>query len=110
MKKACRICGNTFESKYGAKTCAECRTAGKKVCTQCGQVFETKSKYHICPSCRKAAREKQREQDIQFLPPEKTEKRIRRDPQELLNAVQAARALGISYGQYSAMRRGFLRV
>ena len=106
MKKACLICGGAFEVRNGAKFCAECRTAEKKVCTQCGQVFETKSKYHICPSCRKAAREKQREQDIQILPPEKTEERIRRDPQELLNAV----ALGISYGQYSAMRRGLLKV
>ena len=40
----------------------------------------------------------------------KRENQIPKDPQRLVNAVQAARELGISYGQYSAVRRGLLRV
>jgi len=58
-----------------------------------------------CPTCRtletKRLEERARKKGGNQIP---------KDPQRLMNAVQAARALGVSYGQYSAMKRGLLKV
>lgn len=139
MKKACLICGKEFESKHGAKFCPACRTAGKRICGHCGKEFVTKSKTRYlckecnalyqkvtptkriceicekefeavgmakyCPTCQKLEAQRLAERARK-----KRENQIPKDPQRLVNAVQAARELGISYGQYSAVRRGLLRV
>lgn len=111
MKKECLICGETFEALNGAKRCPECRTAHqkatptKRICEICEKEFEAVGMVKCCPTCRKL--------EAQWLTErarEKGENQIPKDQQRLVNAVQAARALGLSYGQYSAMRRGLLKV
>lgn len=126
-KRICGHCGKEFVTKnktrYLCKECDavraekarrvtdECHTAHQKatptqrICEICEKEFEAVGMVKCCPTCRKleaqrltkCAREKGRDQTP-------------KDPQRLVNAVQAARALGVSYGQYSAMRRGLLRV
>ena len=111
MKKECLICGKEFEALNGAKRCPECRTAHKKatptkrICEICEKEFEAVGMVKCCPTCRKLEAQRLTERAR-----EKGENRIPKDQQRLVNAVQAARTLGVSYGQYSAMRRGLLRV
>ena len=56
----------------------------------------------MCPSCREYEQEKR----------DTREKALRRphNPQTLAEMAKAARALGVSYGQYSAMMRGLLKL
>ena len=140
MKKACLICGKEFDCRNQARICPECRTAGKRICGRCGKEFVTKSKTrYLCKECKdlyqKATPTKRickicekafeavgtakycptcRELEAQRLAERAREKREKRrvpsDPQHLADMAKAARELGISYGQYSAMRRGLLRV
>lgn len=77
----------------------------KKACLICGKEFESKHGAKICPTCRKLEAQRLAERARK-----KRENQIPKDPQRLVNAVQAARELGISYGQYSAMRRGLLKM
>ena len=111
MKKECLICGKEFEALNGAKRCPECRTAHKKatptkrICEICEKEFEAVGKVKSCPTCRKLEAYRLTERAC-----EKGENQIPKDQQRLVNAVQAARARGVSYGQYSAMRRGLLKV
>ena len=112
MKKECLICGETFEALNGAKGCPECRTANqkatptKRICEICKKEFEAVGTAKYCPTCR--------ELEAQRLAERAREKREKRrvpsDPQHLADMAKAARELGMSYGQYSAMRRGLLRV
>ena len=111
MKKECLICGKEFEALNGAKRCPECRTAHKKatptkrICEICEKEFEAVGMVKCCPTCRKLEAQRLTERAR-----EKGENQIRKDQQRRVNAVQAARTLGVSYGQYSAMRRGLLKV
>ena len=111
MKKECLICGETFEALNGAKRCPECRTANqkatptKRICEICEKEFEAVGMVKCCPTCRKLEAQRLTERAR-----EKGENQIPKDRQRLVNAVQAARTLGVSYGQYSAMRRGLLKV
>lgn len=111
MKKECLICNETFEALNGAKRCPECRTAHKKatptkrICEICEKEFEAVGMVKCCPTCRKLEAQRLTERAR-----EKRGNQIPKDPQRLVNAVQAARELGMSYGQYSAMRRGLLMV
>jgi len=77
----------------------------KKACLICGKEFESKHGAKFCPTCRKLEAQRLAERARK-----KRENQIPKDPQRLVNAVQAARELGISYGQYSAMRRGLVKM
>ena len=111
MKKECLICGETFEALNGAKGCPECRTAHqkatptKRICEICEKEFEAVGTAKICLTCRKLEAQRLAERARK-----KRKNQIPKDPQRLVNAVQVARELGMSYGQYSAMRRGLLKM
>ena len=104
MKKTCLICGKVFETAKGAKFCPDCRTQGKRICTQCGKVFVRAHTVSMCRACKN-----KRKKTSYARKKEQEEKRMQ-NPQSLDEKVAAARAAGLSYGQYSAMRRGLLRV
>ena len=78
----------------------------KRECLICGKEFDCRNRAKICPTCR--------ELEAQRLAERAREKREKRrvpsDPQHLADMAKAARALGISYGQYSAMKRGLLKM
>ena len=103
MKRECPICGCMFENVRGAKFCVDCRAEGKRICTQCGRVFVTPTPVSMCKDCnnkRKRMTEAAR----------KERKRKTPKKESLDEKVASARVAGMSYGQYSAMRRGLLRV
>lgn len=125
-KRICGHCGKVFAAssmRYLCKECDavraekarrvtdECRTAHqketltKRICEVCEHAFEAVDTAKTCPNCRTLEA-----QQLAERAQRKGKKQIPKDPQRLVNAVQAARALGISYGQYSAMKRGLLRV
>ena len=127
-KRICGYCGKVFvtmsKTRYLCKECDavraekacrvtdECHTAHqkatptKRICEICEKEFEAVGTAKICPTCRKLEAQRLAERAQR----EKRKNQIPKDPQRLVNAVQAARALGLSYGQYSAMRRGLLKV
>ena len=126
-KRICGHCGKVFVTKsktrYVCKECDclraekarrvtdECHTAHqkatqtKRICEICEKEFEAVGMVKCCPTCRQLEAKR-----LTKRAPEKGRDQIPKDPQRLVNAVQAARALGVSYGQYSAMRRGLLKV
>lgn len=103
MKKECPICGNIFDNTKGAKFCSDCRTQGKRICTQCGQVFVTAKPVSMCHVCNNNRKKVNRAR-------KKHEERQQKNLQSLDAKAAAARELGMSYGQYSALRRGLLIV
>ena len=126
-KRICGHCGKVFvtmsKTRCVCKECDavraekarrvtdECHTAHqkatptKRICEICEKEFEAVGMVKYCPNCRtletKRLEERARKKGGNQIP---------KDPQRLVNAVQAARALGVSYGQYSAMKRGLLKV
>ena len=107
MKTECLICNETFEALHGAKFCPECHAAGKKICTRCGTVFSSKGRTCMCKSCYTA---RMREEKKEYAPREYVKKHTPTDQKSLDEKAAAARKAGMSYGQYSAMRRGLLKV
>lgn len=107
MKKECLICNETFEALNGAKFCPSCRAAGKKICTRCGTVFSSKGRTRWCNACNIAW---MNEQKTEYAPRENVEKHAPKDQKSIDEKAAAARKEGMSYGQYSAMQRGLLRV
>ena len=77
----------------------------KKECLICGKEFESKHGAKFCPTCRKLEAQRLAERARK-----KRENQIPSNPQHLADMAKAARDLGISYGQYSAMRRGLLKM
>ena len=74
------------------------------ICAQCGIVFVPSRSASMCNFCYDNSKqtcdtEKKVEED-----------ELQQNPQSIDDKVAAARALGVSYGQYSAMRRGLLKV
>ena len=119
-KRICGHCGKVFVTKsktrYLCKECDNVRAKksyratdefrpAKRTCEICEKEFEAVGTAKICPTCRRLEAMRLAEHAR-----EKRENQIPKDPQRLVNAVQAARELGISYGQYSAMRRGLLKM
>ena len=102
MKKECLICNDTFEALNGAKFCSACRAAGRKICTRCGTVFSSKGRTRTCNACNTA--------QMHYAPREHVKKHTPNDQKALDEKAAAARKAGMSYGQYSAMRRGLLKV
>ena len=107
MKHTCLICGEDYETSHNSKFCPDCRAEGKRICTKCGKVFATKSKTTICHVCASVKTTKPKQKRA---PRERIEKHVPKNPQSLADKVRAARELGMSYGKYSAVRRGLLRV
>lgn len=120
-KRICGHCGKVFVTTSKTRSvCKECdavraeksrrvahqkATPTKRICEICEKEFEAVGMVKYCPTCRKLETKRLTEHAR-----EKRKNQIPKDPQRLVNAVQAARALGVSYGQYSAMRRGLLKV
>ena len=126
-KRICGHCGNVFvttsKTRYVCKDCDAVRaeksrrvkgdcpvdkktpTEKKPVqrqCVVCARMFDVVGQEKMCPSCREYEQEKR----------DTREKALRRphNPQTLAEMAKAARALGVSYGQYSAMQRGLLKL
>ena len=126
-KRICGHCGKVFvttsKTRYVCKDCdavraeksrrvkGNCpvdkkpRTEKKPVqrqCVVCEKVFDVVGQEKTCPTCREYRQAKK----------ESCEKMAREphNPQRLAEMAKAARALGVSYGQYSVMRRGLLKV
>ena len=74
----------------------------QRQCVVCEKVFDVVGQEKTCPTCREYRQAKK----------EVCEKMAREphNPQRLAEMAKAARVLGVSYGQYSAMRRGLLKV
>ena len=77
-----------------------------RVCVVCESEFEAKGTAKSCPAC--IAAEKKRLEE--WRRKKGRGRRAPNDPQHLADMAQAAREMGLSYGQYSAMRHGLLRV
>jgi len=73
----------------------------------CGMEFETPYAAKNCPAC--IALEAQRRQERREAR-EKAKKKPPYKPQYLVDMEREARAAGMSYGRYSAMMRGLLKV
>ena len=109
MKRSCGVCGKEFDGRQDVKCCPECRKEGKHICSQCGRVYITQHRVYMCNACRsKRIREQTKEK--KELETKKVLEAMARQSQNIDEKVAAARALGVSYGQYSAMRRGLLKM
>lgn len=111
MKTVCIACGEEFDGFRNIKYCPECRESGKRICGHCGKVFvaEQKTRY-MCKECDRVRSAKKRAT-------KKSASRVEYEPiiedthlTGLAEKAAEARKLGMSYGKYSAMRRGLLRV
>ena len=87
MKRSCGVCGNEFDGYRNEKYCPTCKAEGKKLCSMCGEVIQVAKSRYYCPECERVLRKKQN-----------------------AAAAKAAKAAGMSYGKYTAMMRGLLRV
>ena len=112
MKKVCIACGTTFEATRNAKCCPECRDDGKRICAHCGCEIIGEYKHSYCKECNNILREANRKKrdTAKKSTKTKTEHLRTQGKQTLDEKITAAQAAGISYGKYSAMRRGLLRV
>lgn len=122
-KRICGHCGKVFvtmsKTRYVCKDCdavraeksrrvkqsdAVCKEENTRTrqCVVCARMFDVVGQEKMCPSCREYEQEKR----------DTSEKALRRphNPQILAEMAKAARALGVSYGQYSAMKRGLLKL
>nr|DAX49096.1 MAG TPA: Thaumarchaeal output domain 1 [Caudoviricetes sp.] len=122
-KRICGHCGKVFvtmsKTRYVCKDCdavraeksrrvkqsdAVCKEENTRTrqCVVCARMFDVVGQEKMCPSCREYEQEKR----------DTSEKALRRphNPQTLAEMAKAARALGVSYGQYSAMKRGLLKL
>ena len=87
-----------------------CRTAQKKVptnnvyrqCVVCERMFDAVGREKTCPSCREYDQAKRG--TCKKIP------RYPHNPQHLADMAKEAREMGMSYGKYSAMKRGLLKV
>lgn len=122
-KRICGHCGKVFvttsKTRYVCKDCDAVRAEKSRrvkqsdvvckeentrtrQCVVCARMFDVVGQEKMCPSCREYEQEKR----------DTREKALRRphNPQTLAEMAKAARALGVSYGQYSAMKRGLLKL
>lgn len=112
MKKICIACGRTFEATRNAKCCQECRNDGKRICAHCGHEIIGEYKHSYCKECNNILQEANRKkrEAAKKRTKTKTEQMRTQGKQTLDEKITAAQAAGISYGKYSAMRRGLLRI
>ena len=105
MKRSCGVCGNEFDGYRNEKYCPTCKAEGKKLCAMCGKVIQTGEKRYYCPECERVQWHKKHEQAAK-----KAKEEVRTAPLTIDEKAKAAKAAGMSYGKYSAMMRGLLRV
>ena len=107
MKKVCLICMKPFDGRENVKCCPDCRAEGKLICSQCGRVYTNHHKISMCNTCKN---KRSREHEAEKREKRKMEMCADRKQQSLDEKAAAARAAGMSYGRYSAMIRGLLKV
>lgn len=108
MKRSCGVCGKEFEGYRNEKYCPTCKAEGKKLCSMCGKVIQVAKNRYYCPECERIRWHQNHEQAAKKakIKAEAT----RTAPLTLDDKAKAAKAAGMSYGKYSAMMRGLLRV
>lgn len=105
MKRSCGVCGKEFDGYRNEKYCPTCKAEGKKLCSMCGQVIQVAKNRYYCPECERVKRQKWNEAEAK-----KAKAEARTAPLTLDDKAKAAKAAGMSYGKYSALMRGLLRV
>ena len=108
MKRSCGVCGKEFEGYRNEKYCQACKAEGKKLCSMCGQVIQAAKSRYYCPECERVKGQKRHE--VEANKARIKAEATRTAPLTLDDKVKAAKAAGMSYGKYSALMRGLLRV
>ena len=105
MKRSCGVCGKEFEGYRNQKYCPTCKAEGKKLCSMCGKVIQVAKNRYYCPECERVRWHQNHEQTAK-----KAKAEVRTAPLTIDEKAKAAKAAGMSYGKYTAMMRGLLRV
>ena len=105
MKRMCGVCGKEFEGYRNQKYCPTCKAEGKKLCSMCGKVIQVAKNRYYCPECERVRWHQNHEQAAK-----KAKVEARTAPLTIDEKAKAAKAAGMSYGKYTAMMRGMLRV
>ena len=105
MKRSCGVCGKEFEGYRNEKYCPTCKAEGKKLCSMCGKVIQVAKNRYYCPECERVRWHQNHEQTAK-----KAKAEVRTAPLTIDEKAKAAKAAGMSYGKYTAMMRGLLRV
>ncbi|WP_302816183.1 hypothetical protein [Selenomonas flueggei] len=105
MKRSCGVCGKEFEGYRNEKYCPTCKAEGKKLCSMCGKVIQVGKNRYYCPECERVRWHQNHEQTAK-----KAKAEVRTAPLTIDEKAKAAKAAGMSYGKYTAMMRGMLRV
>jgi transposase-like protein len=105
MKRSCGVCGNEFDGYRNEKYCPTCKAEGKKLCSMCGKVIQAAKNRYYCPECERVLWQKQHKAAAK-----KAKSEARTAPLTIDEKAKAAKAAGMSYGKYTAMMRGMLRV
>lgn len=108
MKRTCNVCGKEFEGYRNEKYCQACKAEGKKLCSMCGQVIQVAKSRYYCPECERVKGQKRHE--VEAKKAKIKAEAIRTAPLTIDDKAKAAKAAGMSYGKYSALMRGLLRV
>lgn len=109
MKRTCGVCGKEFDGYRNQKYCPTCKAEGKKLCSMCGQVVQLAKSRYYCPECERVKRQKWNKLAAKKAKV-KAKAEVRAAPLTIDEKAKAAKAAGMSYGKYSAMMRGLLRV
>lgn len=109
MKRSCGVCGKEFDGYRNEKYCPTCKAEGKKLCSMCGQVIQVAKSRYYCPECERVKRQKWNKAEAKKAKI-KAEAETRTAQLTLDDKAKAAKAAGMSYGKYSALMRGLLRV
>ena len=109
MKRTCNVCGNEFDGYRNEKYCPTCKAEGKKLCSMCGKVIQVGKNRYYCPECERVKRQKQNKLAAKKAKV-KAEAEMRTAPLTIDEKAKDAKAAGMSYGKYSALMRGLLRV
>lgn len=105
MKQVCGVCGKEFDGHRNEKYCPTCKAEGKKLCSMCGKVIQVAKSRYYCPECRRVRGQKRHEVEAKIRA-----EATRTAPLTIDEKAKAAKAAGMSYGKYSALMRGLLRV
>ena len=108
MKRSCCVCGNEFDGYRNEKYCPTCKAEGKKLCSMCGKVIQVAKSRYYCPECERVKRQKWNK--VEAKKERVKAEATRTAPLTLDDKAKAAKAAGMSYGKYSALMRGLLRV
>lgn len=109
MKRSCGVCGKEFDGYRNEKYCPICKAEGKKLCSMCGLVIQVAKSRYYCPECERVKRQKWNKVEAKKAKI-KAEAETRTAPLTLDDKAKTAKAAGMSYGKYSALMRGLLRV